>query len=259
MDWVELKNEAKDNLLMLGTNPYPGRGIIVGMDETGQNLVQVYWIMGRRTKSRNRVFGHDGEGKVFTEVADPSLLTEEEKKDLSLIIYNAMRGSSLMFGRLSYPVSNGHQTDTVVDEVFSKAMDRWSHELDAPNFTSRITAVSLWGITRNNSAPSVKISILRKSSWSDACDRLLYEMNDLGKGFGYCVHTYMGDGDPLPAFRGEPYLLPFVGDVESVANDYWALLNPENKVSLAVKFIPKVGPSQIVIRNKYEKVVWPAD
>jgi len=241
---------AGNNEVRLVGNPYPGRGIVVGLDETGQFLVQVYWIMGRSENSRNRVFGKDDTGRVFTEAADPSKV-----KDPSLIIYNAMREA---MPRYCWVVSNGHQTDPLVDsgESFALTMCRWSYEPDAPNFTPRISAASLWG---PKDIPNVLISILRKSLWSDACDRHFYEINDLGKGFGYCIHTYRGDGDPLPAFQGEPYLLTLVGDIEGVANDYWEMLNPENRVSLAVKFIPKSGLSKVVIRNKYQKVPWPPD
>jgi IMP cyclohydrolase len=248
-----IMNKAEMNLEVLRRNSYPGRGIVVGLDETGQYLVQVYWIMGRSANSRNRVFGYDKkEGRLFTEAADPS-----QVKDPSLIIYNAMRET-----KSHWVVSNGRQTDAVVDsrEDFITTICGYAYEPDAPNFTSRVTATSTWSIVPSSDTPGVLISILRKSPWSDACDRHFYEINDLGKGFGYCVTTYRGDGDPLPAFQGEPYLLPLRGDARFIADYYWTeVLNGENKVALAVKFIPKSGPSEVTIRNKYEKVSWPLD
>lgn len=100
----------------------------------------------------------------------------------------------------------------------------------------------------------VRMSLLRKSPWSRICDRLLYEFNDIGHGLGYCLTTYRGDGDPLPAFQGEPYLLPLSGGARDIAETYWKALNVDNRVSLAVKFIPKDGLSKIEIINKYSKV-----
>jgi IMP cyclohydrolase len=129
-------------------------------------------------------------------------------------------------------------------------MSRWSYEPDAPNFTPRITAESLW----HKDTARISISILRKSLWGDGCDRNLYEYGGIGKGYGYCVTTYSGDGDPLPSFRGEPYLVRIVGGISEVLQRYWHILDGDNIVSLVVKFIPKEGPSVIRIINKYSKV-----
>ena len=41
---------------MLESNPYPGRGIVVGKD------CVYYWIMGRSTNSRNRIFSLTEDG-----------------------------------------------------------------------------------------------------------------------------------------------------------------------------------------------------
>ena len=41
----------------LGSNSYPGRGIIIGKSEDGTKAVTAYFIMGRSSNSRNRVAG----------------------------------------------------------------------------------------------------------------------------------------------------------------------------------------------------------
>lgn len=262
MSEMELNREAGINRGILANNPYPGRGIIVGLDETGNNLVQVYWIMGRSPNSRNRVFGYDEkEGRLFTEAADPS-----QVKDPSLIIYNAMREKSFEGKSYLSIVSNGAQTDTVMDCPSGRRindlpvnMSSWVYEPDAPNFTPRITAVSMWMKYTSREAPLFQISILRKSIWSDACDRHLYEFDGVGPGFGYCVTTYSFmsycNGGPLPSFHGEPYLLPLHGDSDLIADIYWDMLDSDNRVSLAVKLIPRRGPSHIAIINKFQKKV----
>ena len=81
---------------LLRSNPYPGRGIVVGKD------VVYYWIMGRSANSRNRVFVPTEDG-IRTEAHDPALL-----EDPSLIIYHPVR---TMGGKLV--VTNGDQTDTI--------------------------------------------------------------------------------------------------------------------------------------------------
>jgi IMP cyclohydrolase len=243
-----MQSEALKNLEALRANPYPGRGIVIGMDEKGENLIQVYWIMGRSANSRNRVFAKNDSGRVFTEAADPTKV-----KDPSLIIYNAMREDR---NKIYYVVSNGDQTDTVMDKYatdrrsLGTTLLRRQYEPDAPNFTPRITALLDRGC-----CCIAQVSILRKSRSDDSCERITFEYESFAPGFGFCVTTYLGDGDPLPSFRGEPYPVPLAGDAEEITRTYWDALDPENRVSLAVKTIHiKTGVSSVCLQNKYEKV-----
>ncbi|MFA5877778.1 MAG: IMP cyclohydrolase [Candidatus Staskawiczbacteria bacterium] len=232
---------AARNMFALSRNPYPGRGIVIGMDKTGQNMVQIYWIMGRSENSRNRVFSSDG-GRLFTEAADPAKV-----KDPRLIIYNAMKENDQLF-----VVTNGVQTDLVISVGnFMGAMNICQYEPDAPNFTPRISGICSF----IENEPSFRLAVLRKSLWSDTCDRLFYSYEEISNGFGFCVTTYSGDGNPLPAFTGEPLLMPLRADIDSVARFYWEALNAENRVALAVKFISiSQRRSTILVVNKFAKV-----
>ena len=244
---------AGRNLRGLKVNTYPGRGIVVGKDLSGENIVQVYWIMGRSFNSRNRVFCSDVSGRVWTEAADPAKVT-----DPSLIIYTAMReGGGL------YVVSNGVQTDTAFEfmgggqyDSFHKAMHLHQYEPDQPNFTPRISAAC--SLRPGNI--TAEMAILKKSPWEDGCDRYFYSFPIVHNGIGLCLTTYDGQGDPLPAFSRRPYPLPFYEDPEKdygiadVADMYWQVLNEENRVSLAVKFINLESTrSQVKIINKFSK------
>src|SRR3989338_10699919 len=130
-------------------------------------------------------------------------------KDSSLIIYNAMREYA---GFLD--VSNGDQTDTVIEKLRESpqvncypqaALSSRQYEPDAPNFTQRITAVSsVW----KNQHQGTGFSILRKSRFGTGCDNLAYEYPCIRPGFGFCITTYAGDGNPLPPFYGDPLLMP---------------------------------------------------
>ena len=64
----------------LSTNPYPGRGIVLGITPDGTKAVAAYFIMGRSVNSRNRVFIQESDG-IRTEAHDPALM-----KDPHLII-----------------------------------------------------------------------------------------------------------------------------------------------------------------------------
>lgn len=244
-----LKLSAEGNFFRLRGNPYPGRGMVVGMGVSRPHLVQVYWIMGRSANSRNRIFVRGKDGRLFTEPVDASLV-----KEASLIIYNAMR--EVRHNGITFAiVSNGSQTDDVADgyakdEGLEHSMHWNTYEPDNPNFTPRITASCYW-LRKNH--PVIRMAILRKSPWSDVCDRHLYEINDVSPGFGYCLHTYMGEGKPLPPFQGEPYIVPLYGDANLIANNFWEALDADNRVALAVKVIPNAGPSEMVIINKFSK------
>lgn len=234
---------AQNNFSKLRRNPYPGRGIVAGLDETSTYLIQVYWITGRSENSRNRVLKSDDNGRVYTEAADAAKM-----KDPALVIYNAMRERKPYF-----IVSNGDQTDTVADSnshFLNEALQDRTYEPDAPNFTQRITAMSSF-----SDLPHVQLSVLRKSMFGEQCDHVLYQLVP-APGYGYCITTYAGDGDPLPSFRGDPLILPLIGGMEKIAHTYWNALNRTNLVSLAVKFIElKNGHSSIYIINKYAQSV----
>lgn len=189
---------------LLSANSYPGRGIVVGKG------VVYYWIMGRSSNSRNRVFVATEDG-IRTEAHDPALL-----EDPSLIIYHPVRtmGDKLV-------VTNGDQTDTIVNAgSFRVGCMAREFEPDAPNFTPRISAVV-------NADGSFEISILKHQE-SGRCLREFFAYEGADEGVGYFISTYDGDGDPLPTFSGEPREVRLPEDPA----DVWAALNTDNKVSM---------------------------
>lgn len=242
-----MKMAAEENLRALSNNPYPGRGLVVGLNDTGSNLVQVYWLTGRSPGSRNWVLTSEG-GRVYTEQADPML----GAGNTQFTIYDAMNERNEW-----YVVSNGCQTDTVAESAapwasFHSVMEdkSLSYEQDAPIHTPRITAIS----ERRLGDPRVQISVLKKSIFGDACDRALYTFERLARGFGYCVTTYLGDGDPPPAFCGAPYPVPLTGGIGEILRTFWEVLDTKNRVALAVKFISMpTGLSMVRIVNENQK------
>ena len=203
---------------LLRSNPYPGRGIVVGKD------VVYYWIMGRSSNSRNRVFVPTEDG-IRTEAHDPALL-----EDPSLIIYHPVR---TMGGKLV--VTNGDQTDTIVNAgSFRDGCMEREFEPDAPNFTPRISAVI-------NEDGTFEISILKHQD-NGRCQRNFFAYEGADEGVGYFISTYQGDGNPLPTFVGEPIEVALPADPA----DVWGALNADNKVSMYVK-----AGSDVRIFNKH--------
>ena len=71
-------------------------------------------------------------------------------------------------------------------------------------------------------------------------------------GTGHFLHTYAGDGDPLPSFTGEPEQVAVEGDINSLASAVWDALDEANRISLFVRFTDlETRDFQQRIVNKY--------
>ena len=226
----------------LSENAYPGRGIVVGVTPDGKHAVTAYFIMGRSTNSRNRVFVEEGEG-IRTEAFDPSKL-----EDPSLIIYAPVRvlGSKTI-------VTNGDQTDTIYEgmskgETFEQSLRCREFEPDGPNYTPRISAV----MHLENGKFAYEMSILKSNNGDpSSCQRFTYSYENPKAGEGHFIHTYMHDGNPLPSYEGEPTSVSIENDIQAFSKLLWENLNEENKVSLFVRYIEiGTGKYDTVIINK---------
>lgn len=212
----------------LSSTTYPGRGIVIGKTPDGKKAAIAYFIMGRSENSRNRIFVKDGEG-IRTEAFDPSKL-----EDPSLIIYAPVR----VLGNKTI-VTNGDQTDTIYDLMdkqytFEQALRTREFEPDAPNYTPRISGVFHF----DNGSFNYAMSILKSNNGNpEACNRYTFAYENPVAGEAHFIHTYMGDGNPLPSFEGEPTLVDVPDNMEDFADLVWNNLNNDNKVSLFVRYI----------------------
>ncbi len=222
----------------ISENVYPGRGIVLGCNHENSWIV-IYWIMGRSSNSRNRIFIHEN-GILRTEAADSSIV-----EDPSLIIYNAMKDLDDCI-----VISNGNHTDTICKGLedgksFYKALNSEKHEPDPPNYTPRISGI----IQREEE--SMSLSIISKSDFSvEQSEHRFYRCTDIVPGYGYCITTYLGDGNPLPSFKGDPLMLPLHGNAKQIAELYWQELNQNNRISLAVREVTQTGEDQLKIINR---------
>lgn len=226
----------------LKQNAYPGRGIIIGRSPDGRYAVTAYFIMGRSSNSRNRVFVTDGDG-IRTEAFDPSKM-----EDPSLIIYSPVR----VIGNDTI-VTNGDQTDTIYDglkagKTFEQSLRVREFEPDGPNFTPRISGV----LHVENGEYDYSMSILKSNNGDpECCCRYTYTYDNPKSGEGRFIHTYMHDGNPLPSFVGEPKEVEIYDDMDGFADMLWSSLNEDNKVSLFVRYIDiSTGNVRTLIKNK---------
>lgn len=228
---------------LLSTNAYPGRGIVIGTSDDGKYAVTAYFIMGRSASSRNRVFTTTEDG-IQTEAFDPSTLLVAPE----LIIYHPVR----VLGNTTI-VTNGDQTDTVRDglaagKTFEESLRERKYEHDAPNYTPRISGV----MNIVDGKYDFALSILKSDDGDpECCIRNTYTYDVPKAGIGRFIHTYMGDGNPLPSFEGEPEKVALSGNIDEFTNMVWTNLNEDNKVSLFVRYIDiATGEADTRIINK---------
>ena len=210
---------------LLATNPYPGRGIVVGLTPDRLSAVIAYFVMGRSVNSRNRVLTTREDGAIITKAYDERLL-----QDPSLVIYSALR----TFGKHLTVVTNGDQTDTILQflkrgQSFEAALRTRAYEPDGPNFTPRISA-----LVDEERGLSYRLSILRERRGTTV--RNFFEYAGI-PGEGHFLHTYVGDGNPLPPFEGEPVAVGIMNDPDDWMQMLWSSLNTENRVALLTRFI----------------------
>ncbi len=236
--------ETLDLAKELSSNPYPGRGIIIGMSPDGKYAVTAYFIMGRSENSRNRVFVEEGAG-IRTQAFDPAKL-----KDPSLIIYAPVR----VLGNKTI-VTNGDQTDTIYDGMddqltFEKSLTSRKFEPDGPNYTPRISGV----MHIENGSFDYQMSILKSNDGDpNCCNRYTFSYDNPKAGEGRFIHTYKENLDPLPSFEGEPKKVSISNYIDGFTDMLWNNLNEENKVSLFVRYInieDGTYTTRIVNKNK---------
>ena len=226
----------------LQSNPYPGRGILLGHSADNKSAVIAYFIMGRSENSRNRIFEETEDG-IRTKAFDESKMT-----DPSLIIYHPVRR---MDNGLTI-VTNGDQTDTIRDNIlaghcYRHALNTRTFEPDPPNYTPRIS-----GVVKPDGA--YNLSILKSLDGDPSCAcRYFYEYDAPKAGVGHFLHTYERDGNPLHSFEGEPRMVSITPpDGETLAGELWLALNDDNKVSLFVRYIDlATGEDETSIINKH--------
>ena len=229
----------------LNSLAYHGRGIVIGKSADGTKAVIAYFIMGRSENSRNRIFVEDGEG-IRTQAFD-----ESKMEDPHLIIYAPVR----VLGNKTI-VTNGDQTDTIYELMdkqmtFEQALRTREFEDDKPNYTPRISGI----VHLDNGEMNYAMSILKSADGDgSSCQRYTFAYSNPINGKGKFIHTYKGDGNPLPSYEGEPktVVIPDM-DIDAFTSMVWENLNADNKVSLFTRYIDIATgkyESRIVNKNK---------
>jgi len=219
----------KDLLNHLIDNPC--RGIIAGRDLFG-NGVQIFLVMGRSEKGKNRKCIIENESAIATRASDAAAYDES-------LTFTVMTQTSN-----SHIVSNWNQTsgiyqrlkknDGKTPEKFFDALGDYSYALDAPVFTPRISAchdVSNLG--------KIYLSLIKKGAGkqgSSLTERFNYSFG-VDCGSGYCITTYMPGSETLPSFSRDPILINIDKPLDALIKSLWESLDDRWRVSIVGKSI----------------------
>jgi len=232
---------------------YPGRVIIIGKDNSGENIIVIYAITGRSSSSQARKLIME-KGAVWTKPTDETIL---RRGNIDLLVYPAI------YVVKGIAVSNGRQTEDIIEhlyqsqsppEVLRSALEHWDYEPDAPNFTPRISGCIL---------PEEKaaLSIIKRASDGSSI-KSIYEI-PLISGRGKMITTYNGENqEPLPSFSGEPLDAGFEEQsVEDVAEAVYQALAPKKqgkdyRVAVACLFSKDLAENEyeVHIINRHERM-----
>ena len=216
---------VEDGRERLRSNAYPGRGMILGLDASGRYALQVYFITARSAGSKNRILEVEGED-VRTQPFDPA-----ERSNDPNIWYRAIARAGDR-----HVVSNGIHTDVILDFLnrggtFGDAVMTMTSELDAPNFTPRIS-----GLTDLADGQVAMAFGMASRGRSGRTGHNMYGYRP-APGTGRSFHTYARDGNPVPAYTGRPYEIDLPGTPDEAAAGIWELLPADKRVAMALKVI----------------------
>lgn len=249
----------------LRENAYPGRILAIGQNLSSEPVI-VYALMGRSEDSRNRGFVHEGGVRDIIKTAQVKR-KKMSAKTKRLVIYTAMGVKKLPGARRGIFVSNGAQTDTLLNmiksggpltEEFSWALSRWKYEPDK-NRTPRISGMVIVASHPVSGYPRFDMSIIRSHrDEPERAEHLTFGYMHRAPGVGHLLSTYDGDGNPLPSFsRKAPLPVPLEGSDRDIADYYWSALNKDNRVALFVRGFSVDGtPRDPIIINGCGEPKW---
>lgn len=243
-----LTGGAKDRAWLARTS-YPGRGLAVGCSADAAAGVQLYWIMGRSSRSRNRRLVQDRGGTVRAVAVG----TAAADAAASLILYPATAVAGAGSGGARHVVGNGDHTATIAaglaaGDSFAAAFARRDVEPDPPHYTPRIA-----GLVAAGGGGGYELAIIKTAAGGHprqvSFQHFVYR--SARPGWGHCITTYEGAGEPLPPFAGEPFPLPLAATPRQAAQDLWELLDREHRVAALAKFIDGAGAVTTAIVNRH--------
>lgn len=224
----------------LARTAYPGRGLVVGCSADGAAGVQLYWIMGRSDRSRNRRFVRDRGGAVRVVAAAGA--APQDGGD-SLILYRATAvARTAQAGRAAHVVGNGDHTATIAagmtaGDSFAAAFARRDVEPDPPHYTPRIA-----GVVAAGGRGGYQLAIIKTVAGDPRQVSFQhFTYRSPRPGWGHCITTYEGDGAPLPPFAGEPFLLPLGATPRQAVRELWDLLDRDHRVAALAAFIDRAA------------------
>ncbi len=207
--------------------PYPGRGVLIGWDESGMHVILQAIMTGRSDPSKQRLH-QPKDGGMRAVPVDPTTPFDPTRH------YRALAEDP----RGIYLATNGSHGDVML-AGYSKADDFGGIlrgfgterdigcKYDTPRIIGLYDAREGW----------VHIGIARRAADGENMDHhpATYDIGAMKPGTAYAVTTYR-DGDPNKA-GVNPLLVSLEGEVDALSESLYERLNPATRVSVATMAI----------------------
>lgn len=230
--------ENLDENLKFLAQPYPGRMVLVGLDETGLNWRLFSSIGGRSEGSKNRIYEQVG---VFVQTA--VFDDTKQKGDASKTLYIAQTHVGSY-----HVVSNGHQGIAIAGTLYTghsfvETQEEWENEGKDADYTARITGVI------NLAEERALLGTITRNPLEHAKSVYTVHRLDIPAGYGFFILTYNGDGGTMP-FTSHPMPIRLHGSLEDNMEMLWSNFNHATRVALVGKEINRgSGRLRYVLKN----------
>jgi hypothetical protein len=249
------KEAAEANLSALGDNPYPGDGIAMGLNQSGDTALQLYWHMDKEEEARSQVVVHVPERDLVR--------IREWKPPLApgyRPLYTPVEGANMraVEGSWLIAATEGDLMDGIMDgydrrQPFAQAFKQSVGGSGEPLHTPKIAGIIIpYGRPDIEGFAEYEFAIAKRGSVVRRYAAGVFGETD--SGIGRCAHTFIGDGSPPPAFDKYPFAVPLGEGVKDTAEMFWANLNRDNRVGIAARGIHLVTKrTEYHIINAYDE------
>ena len=240
-----LKNLARRN--------YPGRIIIIGKDNVGENIVVIYALTGRSPSSQARMLSREGD-TLWVRPIEEEILRQGR---IELLVYPAIclsQGIAVSNGKQSLDIKSRLAHSQNPSEILTSALSNWDYEPDPPIYTPRISGCVV-------ASMRAALSVIKRGEDGSSI-RNIFEV-PLIERKGWMISTYQGENkDLVEPFSGEPQELEFdQNNPNDMAEAVYKALAPREgekdlRVAVACVFSPNIekGEFDVSIINRIERM-----
>lgn len=231
----------------MSISDYIGRGIIMGLSSDCAAALQLYILTSRSPANQSRRLHRSGRS-LYAEFLEPFF--QQNYLNISDLTYKVAGDY-----RNWHVISNGIQTQLVLDRLHDGYSSFELGEVTRAAPPQIVDSPRISGICSVlNGSPTFRFASVVPDQ-DQGMPVVREVLTDCIPGRGFCLTTYTGgDENPLPVFRGDPIEVDLTGEPTQILDFYWQLLNPQFRISIALKIIDlRSGNPTFLILNRHDR------